>query len=309
MQQEDVLSRLRRYSRELAREWRLVSNCASSEGLTVSEAHTLLELADAGQLTVQAVADMLLIDKSNASRTLKSLEERGLVKLTPCDQDRRSKQVSLTRKGQASVEKVNDEANELVAGAVRLLSPDEINAVEATLGAYAKAFRYSRRQQGFHVRPIEPRDNPHVADVIRTVSAEYNLRAEDGYAVGDPSVDRMYEEYEAEGRQYWVVTRDGRVVGGGGIAPLAGGDGTVCEFQKMYYLPECRGRGLGRRMVLQALEFARKAGYAACYLETTGCLKEATSLYERLGFEKLEAPLGETGHSICELFFLYRLKE
>ncbi|SIN80084.1 bifunctional helix-turn-helix transcriptional regulator/GNAT family N-acetyltransferase [Halodesulfovibrio marinisediminis] len=297
---------IRKYSRSLAREWRLVANRADQQGLTVPEAHALLELSSNKILSVQAIADMLLIDKSNASRTLASLGKLGLVVFSPNKEDRRAKDVSITDEGRKRVEQVHAEADELVAGALELLSPQEQEIVMKGLKTYAKALQYRRLQKDFSIRPIMPEDNSAVADVIRNVSNEFGLKAEEGYAVGDPVVDSMSEAYTAAGSSYWVVEREGQIFGGGGVGPLQGACGNLCELQKMYFMPECRGRGLGRRLVLMAMKFAREYGYDACYLETTHKLREATSLYEALGFTRQNCTLGDTGHGICELRYLYR---
>ena len=304
--EESQVRTIRKHSRNLAREWKLVANRADQQGLTVPEAHALIELSTHKTLSVQNIADMLLIDKSNASRTLASLGKEQFVEFTENKEDRRAKDVSITHSGRKRVQQVHAEADELVGGALKLLSPQEQEIVADGLKTYAKALRYNRLQKDFFIRPITKEDNPVVAAVIREVSDEFGLRAEDGYAVGDPMVDCMSEAYATAGTRYWVVVKDEKVVGGGGIAPLQGNNDGLCELQKMYFMPACRGTGLGRRMVLKALEFARQFGYKACYLETAPELREATSLYETLGFARQECALGDTGHGVCELRYLYR---
>ncbi|MGL6348998.1 MAG: GNAT family N-acetyltransferase, partial [Aeromonas sp.] len=138
--------------------------------------------------------------------------------------------------------------------------------------------------------------------VVRAVSAEYGLTADKGYGVADPDLDRLHETYQGEKSRYWVIEGpDGTILGGGGIAQLAGAEDQVCELQKMYFMPSLRGLGLGKRLVLQAIDEARALGYQSCYLETTEVLREATNLYESLGFEHLPGPLGCTGHGDCEI--------
>ena len=72
----------------------------------------------------------------------------------------------------------------------------------------------------------------------------------------------------------------------------------------MYFLPQARGLGLGRRLLRTALAFAREQGYQHCYLETTAVLARATRLYQLMGFRPLTAPLGNTGHCACEIRML-----
>jgi putative acetyltransferase len=157
------------------------------------------------------------------------------------------------------------------------------------------------------VRPISAADNPHIAQVIRTVSAEFGLTADKGYTVSDPNLDRLFELYSEANSAYWVIELDGHIVGGGGIAPLQCSAPDVCELQKMYFLPPLRGRGMAHRLALQALDFARERGFKRCYLETTASLTQAIRLYEKLGFQHIDGPMGCTGHVDCEVRMLKAL--
>ncbi len=156
------------------------------------------------------------------------------------------------------------------------------------------------------IRPATAQDNAAIAQVIRAVSAEYGLTADKGYSVADPTLDCLSQIYSQQGAHYWVIDFEGKVLGGAGIAPLAGNAG-VCELQKMYFMPEIRGLGLAKQITQLAFEFARQAQYQSCYLETTAILKEALALYNRLGFRTLPAPLGNTGHDACEIPMLLPL--
>lgn len=151
------------------------------------------------------------------------------------------------------------------------------------------------------IRAIEEKDNAGIARVIREVSAEHGLTADKGFAVADPILDTLYEVYHQPRSAYWIVEMDGEVVGGGGVAPLAGGDGNTCELQKIYLSSKLRGKGIAKKIVLQSLEFGKEQGFSRCYLETTDILKAAVGLYEKLGFEFIDEALGNTGHSDCEI--------
>lgn len=154
------------------------------------------------------------------------------------------------------------------------------------------------------VRPITPEDNPAIADVIRQVSAEFGLTADKGYTVSDPDLDKLYQLYSRPRSAYWVIEFNGRIAGGGGIAPLADAGAQICELQKMYFLSSLRGRGLAHELALKALAFGRAEGFTHCYLETTATLTRAIALYERLGFEHISGPMGRTGHVDCEVTML-----
>src|SRR3970282_625323 len=116
------------------------------------------------------------------------------------------------------------------------------------------------------IRPIRPEDSEAVAQVIRTVMPEFGAVGP-GFAIMDPEVDDMYGAYSRPRCAYFVVTLGGRVVGGGGIAPLEGGSADTCELRKMYFLPEARGLGFGRALLSRCLVSAREAGFRHVYLE------------------------------------------
>jgi len=159
----------------------------------------------------------------------------------------------------------------------------------------------------FSFRPVQPADNPQVANIIRTVMTEYGAVGR-GYSIEDPEVDNMFEAYDNERSRFWVLqTPDGRLIGCGGIAPLRGGNPDTCELKKMYFLPEARGHGLGRMLVTRLEEEARRCDFRFMYLETIASMQEANRLYQRLQFEPLPGPMGNTGHTSCGLFYGKRL--
>jgi putative acetyltransferase len=156
------------------------------------------------------------------------------------------------------------------------------------------------------IRPIEPRDDPAVAAIIREVMPSFGACGP-GFAINDPEVGYMSRAYAAARSAYFVIEEGGEVIGGGGIAPLEGGDGDTCELRKMYFLPEARGRGLGERMMRLCLDRARDFGFRRCYLETLTGMDAAKRLYERVGFRRLDGPLGATGHFSCDQHYLLEL--
>lgn len=156
------------------------------------------------------------------------------------------------------------------------------------------------------IRKIEKRDNAAVAQLIRAVFDELNI-PKVGTAYADPYLDLMYEEYNKPQSVYYVVEKEGKVVGSAGIAPLENEEETICELQKMYFLPETRGRGIGGRLMTECLESAKGFGFENCYLETMPFMHDAQKLYKKSGFEYIDAPMGSTGHVSCPVWMLKKL--
>ena len=156
------------------------------------------------------------------------------------------------------------------------------------------------------IRPIHSDDDAAMAAIIRSVMPEFGAIGS-GFAISDPEVDWMQRAYAQPRHAYFVLERDGRVLGGAGIAPLIGGDVDICELRKMYFLPEARGIGAGAAMMTRCLAAAREAGFRQCYLETLNGMDAAMRLYERSGFQRIAGPLGATGHGGCDVFYALTL--
>jgi ribosomal protein S18 acetylase RimI-like enzyme len=73
-----------------------------------------------------------------------------------------------------------------------------------------------------------------------------------------------------------------------GCVALRRFEGTICEMKRLYVIPSCRGRGTGRILALSVIDEARKAGYTKMRLDTIASMKEAKTLYESLGFYRIE---------------------
>lgn len=155
----------------------------------------------------------------------------------------------------------------------------------------------------FLIRPVAGGDNDLLAGLLRDVMEEFGATGA-GSSLHDPEMRDIASAYASPGSAYFVVESGGRLVGGGGLGPLAGGDPSVCELRKMYLRPEARGRGLGRAMLNRCLDVARQLGYVRVYLETRQSMSDARRLYERNGFSPVGKPIGHTGHVGCDAWYV-----
>jgi len=156
------------------------------------------------------------------------------------------------------------------------------------------------------IRPIESADADEVAEVLRAVRREYGMQRLEAPILEVAELD-LHRTAQLAGCAYWVAEKDGCVVGGAGFGPLAGVAAT-CQLQRMYLLPHGRRMGIGRALLKTCLRGARRHGYRACYVETMRFMTAARSLYESAGFERLDAPIGHTGHSFPTAWYLLCLQ-
>lgn len=151
------------------------------------------------------------------------------------------------------------------------------------------------------IRPIQPEDNAALASVIRSVLEEFDA-AKPGTVYTDPTTDNLFELFQTPQSAYFVALLNDEIVGGCGIYPTKGLPEGCTELVKLYLASVTRGKGLGKALMERCFEIAQQNGYTEIYLETLPELHIAVGLYERLGFEYLEKPYGESGHFACDLW-------
>jgi GNAT superfamily N-acetyltransferase len=129
--------------------------------------------------------------------------------------------------------------------------------------------------------PFEPLHADDAVAVVRAVYREYGFTWEaEGYHAD------LYDpigHYVERGGTFLVLVDSGRVIGTVGVARL---DDHTCELHRMYLSIDHRGRGLGRRMLTGAVDWARAAGFARMIAWSDVKLTTAHGLYRSYGFEQ-----------------------
>ena len=154
-----------------------------------------------------------------------------------------------------------------------------------------------------NLREINKGDNAALAELIRVVFREFKID-KPGTVYTDPTTDSLYEVFQQPGSAYWLAEEDGILLGGCGIYPTDGLPEGCVELVKFYLSASSRGKGLGKLLMQKSIASAQHFGYNEIYLESFPELSTAIGMYEKAGFKKLSAPLGNSGHFACNVWML-----
>ena len=84
-----------------------------------------------------------------------------------------------------------------------------------------------------------------------------------------------------ERERIWLVDSDGEL--NGSIA-IVEANAEEAQLRWLLLMPQLRGRGIGKRLVQEAIAFAREKSYSSIFLWTVDGLPESASLYRAAGF-------------------------
>lgn len=155
-------------------------------------------------------------------------------------------------------------------------------------------------------RRITNSDNIAIAKVIRAALEEYGEN-KPGTVYTDPTTDHLFELFQCEKSIYFVAINEGEIIGGCGIFPTQGLPNGYGELVKLYLEKDHRGKGIGKSLMEKSIAWAKENGYTNLYLESIPALNKAVVLYEKVGFQKIDHRLGDSGHFACNLWMTIKL--
>lgn len=148
------------------------------------------------------------------------------------------------------------------------------------------------------VRRATALDAPAIQELIKTVYGEYGFSWDpEGY---HRDLYNFEEHYSDPAGAYWVAEEGDEIVGGGGVVScdahdgepgtlIDRGDGLLvvagadCELVRMYIRSDQRGKGLGKLLVKEILDWSRTQGKSTMEIWSDVELKLAHPFYRSLG--------------------------
>jgi ribosomal protein S18 acetylase RimI-like enzyme len=110
--------------------------------------------------------------------------------------------------------------------------------------------------------------------------------------------------YLAKGGYIWFARCNQEIVG---CVALANQGNGLFEISKMGVGPNMQGFGIGRKLLLTALNKAREVGIKEVYLESSTKLNRAIRLYRNLGFREVPHPNGQSIYPRSDIYMTLTL--
>jgi putative acetyltransferase len=134
------------------------------------------------------------------------------------------------------------------------------------------------------VRPFEAGDETAFRELNEAwIAGNFVVEEKDWEVLNDP-VGQILRP----GGALLMAVQDGVAIGTCALLPMNDGG---FEVAKMTIAEQCRGLGIGKKLLAHVIEHARAMGAPRLYLETNNKLVNAVHVYESLGFRHLPPEL------------------
>lgn len=249
---------------------------------SLAEVRVLYELAHGTDLTATDLQRLLGLDAGYLSRMLLNFERGGMVARDRSKKDGRQSHVRLTAKGRKVFSGLDARQSGEVGKMLQPISESGRQNMIASMRAIQNVLGgRDARKARVSLRTHRPGDMGWVMFRHGVLYAqEYGWDERFEALVGEIVVN-FVENFDAKRERCWIAEIDGVRVGS---VFLVKDTGTTAKLRLLLVEPDARGHGVGKLLVNECIDFARKAGYRKITLWTNSVLDAARHIYEVAGF-------------------------
>lgn len=254
-------------------------------GYSLPQARIIYELAKSRRGEPPSAADLgqlLGMDAGYVSRLLKGLEIDGLIARRSSPRHAKRLLLKLTDAGEALALQLAEDSSREVAQMLAPLNDAEQSALTGAMARIERLLGSAPSDAAIVLRDPEPGDLGWVVHrqgflYGKEYGWDWTFEGLLGQIVG-----QYVETYVPARERCWIAEMDGEIAGS--VFVVRGDEEETAKLRMLYVEPFARGQGLGRRLVEDAIRFARARGYKKMVLWTNDILTAARRIYETTGF-------------------------
>ncbi len=273
---DDPVATLRRFNRSWSQRVGVLDESFLGSGRPLGPSRLLFELRGGGT-TVRELRERMDLDSGYLSRLLRQLEAEGLIAVTPDPDDARRRIATLTKRGVAAQQDLDDRSDSLAHGLVDALSDRQRVRLAESLDQADRLIRAAT----VSIDLVDPASE-HARAAVAAYFQELDETFEGGFDVTAGAADEQTLG-GATGR-FIVAVSGGVAVGCGGLQSLSDDIG---EIKRMWVHREWRGLGLAGRLLRRLEEESVALGHRVVRLDTNSSLTEALAMYRAAGYVEI----------------------
>ena len=131
------------------------------------------------------------------------------------------------------------------------------------------------------IRPSQPSDAPQIVQLVNSILGSEFSKDQSAYPAED--LKRMGEHYRGPGSTFLVAEDDRKIVGTLGVKQE---DPKTAILRRLFVDPAYRGKGVGSRLLEEALAFCKTQGIHEVVIRTSSNMEQAIRLCCSVGFKE-----------------------
>lgn len=280
------IEKIRRFNRFYTKQIGLLTQGLLKTRFPLTQARIIFELAQHVQSTAKDVIHELGIDPAYLSRILTTFEKEGLIRKVQSKSDNRQWFLKLTAKGKKSFSILNNRSSQEVKVLLRSLSSEDRHRLLSAMHTIENILEAkSNPTTIFLLRSPRPGDIGWITHRHGVLYAEEYGFDETFEALVAEILTRFIQHHDARRERIWIAEQDGESVGS---VVVTDAGNLVAQLRLLLVEPQARGKGLGKRLIDECVNFSKRTGYTKIKLWTQSILLEARHLYEKSGFRLVE---------------------
>lgn len=294
----ETVEAVRAFSRFYTRRIELLSEGILHSPYSLGEARLVFEIAHGEPETAAQLGRRLGLDRGYLSRTVSSLERRGLVSREAIPGKARQRHLGLTPEGKAAADALEAASQAQLRGLLAHLDGhDERKLAEALARVTRLMTPPGEHPRSIVLRPPRPGDYGWVVSRHGALYAGEYGWDETFEALVAEIVAAHVRHHDPRRERVYIAELDGEPAGS--IFLVRGDDEETAKLRLLFVESWARGAGLGRGLVDTAIAEARALGYRRIVLWTNDILVAARRLYETTGFRLVaREPHHSFGHDL-----------
>ena len=273
---DDPVTTLRRFNRSWSQRVGVLDESFLGSGRPLGPSRLLFELRGGGS-SVRELRERMDLDSGYLSRLLRQLEGEGLISVSPDPADARRRIATLTQRGVAAQQDLDDRSDALAHGLVDALSERQRVRLADCLDQADRLVRAATVSLDL----VDPASE-HARTAVAAYFRELDETFDGGFDVAAGAADEQTLG-GATGR-FLVAVSGGVVVGCGGLQSLSDDIG---EIKRMWVHRDWRGLGLAGRLLRRLEEESAALGHRVVRLDTNSSLADAMAMYRAAGYVEI----------------------
>ena len=284
---KSLIKGIRRFNRFYTNILGLLDQHMPNSEFSLSEARVLYEIENIDNCTSKKLIEKLSIDPGYLSRMIKRFEKYGLTYRVQSREDGRLYYLYLTEDGREALLKLNEMSDIQIYNMINELQEQDKKRLVGSMEEIENVVLEESisSEEKINIRcELKPGDIGYLIYMHGWIYAKecgYNHVFE-GYVC--KTFYEFFESYNSEKDRIWFAEVDGKIIG---AVAIIGRTAKKAQLRWFILHPEFRGKGIGNKLLSEALNYCKEKGYQNVFLETTEDQEKAIGMYKRVGFRKV----------------------